>query len=97
MLLSLTDYSAKYHPTKSTRTVRRMVKSGLLPINHIQVQGFDNPIIIQILDDDGVQLHYYPFVVDYILTKYISMQSAAKFCCENNLNMSVFCKLAKLN
>lgn len=96
MILPLTKYAENYHPTKSLRTVRRMVKSGLLPVNHVRLSGFDNPIMINILDDEGIKLHYYPFVVDYILTKYISIQSAAKFCCENNLNMNAFCKLAKL-
>jgi hypothetical protein len=96
MILPLTKYKEVYHPTKSVRTVERMVKSGLVPENHIRIGGSIKPLLIEIVDDNGIKLHYYPFVVDFLLTKLISLQSAAQYCCENNLSMSTFCKLAKL-
>lgn len=96
MILPLKQYAIEFHPTKSVRTVERMIKSGLIPENHIRINGCTKPILIEIVDSDAVRLHYYPYVVDFLLTKFISYQSAAKFCCENNLTMTTFCKLAKL-
>ncbi|HAT76763.1 MAG TPA: hypothetical protein DCS19_07935 [Flavobacterium sp.] len=96
MILSIIDYQLEFHPTKSTRTVLRMVKGGLMPSNHIIIKGFNNPILIQVIEDKDIELHYYPYVVDFLKNKVTTHETAAYFCCENNLNMKLFCKLAKL-
>jgi len=96
MILSIIDYTLEFHPNKSTRTVLRMVKSGLMPVNHIRIKGFDKPIMIQIVENDSLELHYYCFIVDYLRTNKVNHETAAAFCCENILNMPLFCKLAKI-
>jgi len=96
MILSLIDYTLEFHPTKSVRTVERMVKSGLMPIDHIRIKGFEKPIMIQVVDNDSLELHYYGFVVDYLRRYKANHETAAAFCCENKLNMPLFCKLAKI-
>lgn len=37
MLYTIKEYQAAFHPTKTIRTVRRMVSSNLLPPNHYKV------------------------------------------------------------
>lgn len=96
MVLTLKSYAAIYHPTKSIRTVERMVKK-LLPLNHVILEGMNKPILIEIITDNELMLKYYSFVVDYFIKhKSNNITTAALFCCENKLDMHLFCKLAKI-
>ena len=41
MIYTLKQYTEKFHPTKAVWTVRRMIKSGLMPENHNVVKAHD--------------------------------------------------------
>jgi hypothetical protein len=49
MIYTLKQYQLKFHPTKSLRTVQRMVKSGLMPSNHIFIKAHDWCVYIDIV------------------------------------------------
>ena len=47
MIYSIKEYQEIFHPNKSIRTVRRMVASGLLPVNHFKVSVSERIVFVE--------------------------------------------------
>ena len=86
--MTIKEYQQAYHPTKSERTVYRMIKRGLLPNNHkIVSSGIIIYDKVEFCDCFLINL------IDYCKDGNFTHESAAKFCVENDYNMHKFCKM----
>lgn len=90
MIHDVISYQKKYHPTKCERTVRRMIKSELLPSTHIVIH---------------IGSHYLVNVLTYknelYIEKAIEFNSLGNKCCltakkmceTHSLDYELFCKI----
>ena len=88
MVYTLNQYQKKFHPTKSTQTVRRMIKSRLMPSHH-------QPItigLVNVLSDFEFKELYCQIAIEFNLGVR-THERAAEFCIRYNLCMNTFCKI----
>jgi hypothetical protein len=91
MLYNSTNYAKVFHPNKSLRTVQRMIKSGLIPSGHIKVEGVGRNVLVDTTCTEFAK-EYQSLISKFKRCKSNSVESAAAFCVENDLDMHLFCK-----
>jgi len=92
MIYTVTTYSTTFHPSKSERTVRRMIKSKLLPENHI-ISNIGSHLFINVMTITEKAEYYLEKAIEYNLNKNKCISSVVKFCIENDLSVKLFCKI----
>lgn len=93
MIYNLESYSTEYHPEKSQRTVRRMIKSGLLPSNHRVIGNTSKQFVIHVMSTTDKAELYLEKAIEFHKRKSKNIHDAVAFCIMNDLDVQLFVKI----
>ena len=92
MIYTTENYQKTFHPNKSIRTVRRMIKSKLLPSNHILVECSKDYLVNVMTTTEKSEL-YLEKSIEFNKRKSRNIHDAVAFCILNDLDVQLFVKI----
>ena len=97
MIYTVSEYRDKFHPSKSIRTVQRMLQSGLMPSNHHIKKGHDTMIFVG-SEHEYKASEYFESATEYHRLKQSERdyQTATRLAIESGLSVTKFYKMLGL-
>ena len=96
MIYTTENYQKTFHPNKSVRTVRRMIKSKLLPSNHILIEC-SKDYLVNVMSTSEKAEFYLEKLLLFNRRKSRTIQDCAAFCVLNGIDdFQLFVKLANV-
>lgn len=92
MVYTTENYQKTFHPNKSVRTVRRMIKSKLLPSNHILIECSKDYLVNVMTTTEKSEL-YLEKAIEFNKRKSRNIHDAVAFCILNDLDVQLFIKI----
>lgn len=92
MIYTTENYQKTFHPNKSVRTVRRMIKSKLLPSNHILIECSKDYLVNVMTTTEKSEL-YLEKAIEFNKRKSRNIHDAVAFCILNDLDVQLFVKI----
>lgn len=92
MIYTATNYQKTFHPTKSIRTVQRMIKSGLMPSNHFLIVDC-GVMLVNVMTIPEKSEYYLEKAIEFQKRKSKTIQDAVAFCILNSLDLQLFVKI----